>query len=425
MDRKFHLAQAGLWIVTLLSCIAIGLGLMVAVACFPQGPIKQHLYEAAQYGDTRASSPITTIYDKIHYTESLMLMLAGTMDDERPLESALESKTYTLTRFMQYPIRDFKEMALHGSDSMKEADYNRYWHGYLVTLRPLLFFYDLPTIRWITVLAFSILATIFLVMLKKQNGWWIAALFFLALLHAGWFKFLMFSLDQNKVYFIIFISSIILMKHRSLYLSPRFLPLFFIIIGASTSFVDFLTAPVLTLGIPLLIVFLRRGSLPVKEQILTLLTCSFAWCFGYVGMWASKWVLCSMFTDCSVYDVVKGSIKERSIGTVAIDFRLLCTRFLYPIPDVGGIWWASVAGTLVLGLTCHIGYLYMKYRTVFMHNLCYFILMLYPALWFIGTKQHTIIHLVFTYRIMGLFIIGYGIFALNTYREIRRASAKC
>lgn len=395
---------------------------MVAVASIPKEPVLNNIEKAAGYEYQQWMGRHSSLLHKVHYTESLMLVLAGTMDEERPLESALESKTYTLTRFMQDPITDFKEMALNGTAGMKEADYNRYWHGYLVTLRPLLYFFELPDIRWYSSIVFSILATVFLMLIYRQSGALITAFFFLALLHARWFGPLVYSLDQNKVYFIIFISSIVLMKHRNLYKSVQYLPLFFIGIGACTSFMDFLTAPVLTLGVPLLIIFLKRGQTPIREQVVTLLVCSTAWCFGYVGMWASKWILCAMFTDCAVLDMVKGSIKERTIGDFTFDFCRFCKRMLYPIPDKGYIWWIWVSVILGTGLFSHLAYLFIRYRQAFLNNICYFILMLYPVIWLLGTRQHTIIHLVFTYRIVELFIIGYGVLAIKVYRTARNLS---
>ena len=412
------------WLLALAACVAVGLALMVAVASLPQQQIKNNLVSSAQYERTSGDCAHVTFLQKVHYTESIMAMLACTMDEESPFTSALESRTHTLTRFMEKPIDDFRHFMLNGETEMKAADYNRYWHGYLVPLRPLLYFFDLPTIRHYSLYAFSILATVVLMMIQRQFGTSIFLIFLIGLLHAGWFGALPYSLDQNKVYYIIFISSIILLASNTLYQSRKWLPVFFLCIGACTSFLDFLTAPVLTLATPLLLVFLKRGTTPIMQQFLTIILCSSAWCLGYAGMWAAKWVLCALFTNCEVFDIVKGSLKERSIGVVEFDFAKFCRCMLYPIPDHGYTWWVGVSTALVLALGGHLAFLFLRYRQAALNNIGYFVVMLFPVIWFFATRQHTLIHLVFTYRIMEGVILGYGIFAIKIYRDARETKLK-
>lgn len=411
------------WLLTLLCCIAVGFGLMVAISCIPEQPIRNHLQSTAIFKTTPDKSHIVSLFERAHYTESIMLQLACTADTNAPVNSALESKTYTLGKFMEDPIKDFNHLVISGTEQMKEDNYCRYWHGYLTTLRPMLYFFDVPTIRWYTLILFSVLATIYLTLIKRTAGWLVMGIFALGLLHAGVLKNLIFSLDQNKVFFIIFISCIILAKSQKLHLSARHLPLFFIVVGAVTSFVDFLTAPVLTLGIPLTIVFLKREEGAIKDQLSTIIICSIAWCFGYVGMWASKWGLCAMLTDSmNFYTCVFGSLYERSIGDFSFDFCRACQYLLYPIPDLGRSWWIAVTSTLGLGIASHLVFLIIRHRQQFLSNICYLIIALYPLIWIMGTRQHTIIHLVFTYRIMELFIIAYCIFAIKVHRQIKQGS---
>ena len=65
-----------------------------------------------------------------------------------------------------------------------------------------------------------------------------------------------------------------------------------------------LTYPLVSLGIPLcFLVALNREkffALPIKSAIKKLTAYSAAWGFGYVGMWASKWILATMFTEYNV-----------------------------------------------------------------------------------------------------------------------------
>lgn len=417
-EKRQIFKQCARWILTLLCCIAVGLGLMVAVAYIPQKAIKDQLRSSAEFEQTEGTNRFATYLQKVHYTEAAMAILACTMDETRPLASALESTMYAQTEFMESPVADFKAMLTKGNEGMKECHYNRYWHGYLVALRPLLYFFDLPSIRWYSFALFSILAGVLFTLIYRDFGMKFGILFIIMLLHAKWLSGLPFSLDQNIVYFIMMISSIIIMESKALFKSTYNLPVFFVIIGACTSFMDFLTAPVLTLGFPLIITFLKRGNTEVRQQLFIIATCSIAWCFGYVGMWAAKWVLCAPFSsDAPIFDIVKGSLKQRSIGEYTFDVCRFCRFIFYPLPDLGIHWWTSVVSALIFTLGLHLSYLYIRYRKQFINNICYLILAIFPVLWFMGTSQHTVIHLMFTYRIVELAFVGYGIFAIKVHQK--------
>lgn len=70
---------------------------------------------------------------------------------------------------------------------------------------------------------------------------------------------------------------------------------FFLLAGILTAFFDFLTYPFVSLGIPLTIVLClanHRGRLrTLREGLQYLLAASAAWCFGYSGMFAGKWLM--------------------------------------------------------------------------------------------------------------------------------------
>ena len=76
---------------------------------------------------------------------------------------------------------------------------------------------------------------------------------------------------------------------------------------------------------------------------------------------------------------------------------------------------------MLLTLGAHLTYLFARFRQAALNNIGYFVVMLFPVIWFLATRQHTIIHLVFTYRIIEGVIIGYGIFAIKTHRDAQKS----
>ena len=70
-------------------------------------------------------------------------------------------------------------------------------------------------------------------------------------------------------------------------------PEFFLIVGILTSYFDFLTYPVVTLGIPLCCYFLLESD-RLWNNIKRLTGFSVSWAIGYAGMCAAKWVIADL-----------------------------------------------------------------------------------------------------------------------------------
>ena len=76
----------------------------------------------------------------------------------------------------------------------------------------------------------------------------------------------------------------------------KFLPYFFIAIGGCTAFMDLLTYPLVTLGIPmvlLLLLKLKHGS-EFKDLIITIIKLSIIWGISYGATYFAKWVITSI-----------------------------------------------------------------------------------------------------------------------------------
>ena len=75
--------------------------------------------------------------------------------------------------------------------------------------------------------------------------------------------------------------------------------LLFFIIGGLTSFFDLLTAPLVTLGLPAIVLLLLRKKINrsghFKDYVFILLCISLSWLVGYAIIWVSKWLLASIF----------------------------------------------------------------------------------------------------------------------------------
>jgi hypothetical protein len=79
--------------------------------------------------------------------------------------------------------------------------------------------------------------------------------------------------------------------------------------------VDFLTYPLITLGVPLALYLAMRGCTSWKTSLTDVLGLSLTWGIGYVGMWAGKWALCGLLTGSDVLETVQGNILARMSTT--------------------------------------------------------------------------------------------------------------
>ena len=68
------------------------------------------------------------------------------------------------------------------------------------------------------------------------------------------------------------------------------IPIYFCGIGMLTSYMDFLTYPVVTFGLPMIIVVVLAQE-GILEKLKKIIVCGISWCVGYAGMWGGKWLI--------------------------------------------------------------------------------------------------------------------------------------
>lgn len=185
-------------------------------------------------------------------------------------------------------------------DLVRSADYSRYWHGYLLLLKPALALgFDISSIRVCKIAMQAVLIACIAILLLKERllvpG--LAFLFFLLSTH---FETVFVSMQYSSVYILVYgaITYILLSKRHSLEKQCTL----FVFVGALTNFFDLLTAPLLTLCIPLLfILFLsaKREKNPLSAQ--QVLKIALFWSLGYFGIWLMKWAVASIILNENIF----------------------------------------------------------------------------------------------------------------------------
>lgn len=283
--------------------------------------------------------------------------------------------------------------------------YSRYWHGYLMFLRPLMVFLDYTQIRYLYMHIYMLLFTILIIKVNNRLSKRIAIIFTIAV-SLTYYNTLAYSLQFSSVYFVMLITSIyILYSYRGNWKAEK-IGYLFLFLGMITNFVDLLTAPILTLGIPLIFIFLLNiklfKDLSYKKNIIIMLYTSLMWGIGYAVCWISKWILALLFLpDDSMGDVIRQIAlrtqgdSQNPVNRVYIllgNIYAMLPPDLLEIPKIG--YFILVAAVFVVGLFIN------KVRTLsnFKIYIPFILLAVYPYAWYMVLANHSQVHLLFTYR---------------------------
>ena len=368
-----------------------------------------------------------------NYTDALMINEAYSIDNTNPIYSYMTArKNYNKDitkksmkdiseelislKFDEYdPVGELEELLNGNIDT--SVNYARYWHGYLPVLRTLLIFFNISEIRKILLLIFIILFIWLIKLIKEKIGIFISIIFAIALIIEGYF-FVSYSLESAPVFLVMMISSIILLnrieKFKNLYL-------YIFIVSCITNFVDYLTVPLITLAIPLLLYILYKQKndkqLNYKYYLLIILKATLIWIAGYAITWLSKWV---------IYDII---YKEGLIKSAI-------KQVLYRTKGYNRNSGITIQNMLILLLSNNLKYaiglfnigiilLFVKmnkYRIsvkkvleYIKENIPIFIIALMPLVWYRTLANHTLIHYKFVYRHMLIFLISILICLKNVF----------
>lgn len=173
------------------------------------------------------------------------------------------------------------------------------------------------------------------------------------------------------------------------------------IVGCIANFVDFLTVPLITLGIPMLIQILQmqKEGKDWKTCFIFIVKNSLLWLVGYACTWFSKWVLYDVFLE--------GEIIQTSLHQVLHRMQRAADVGKYTLTEVIGI--ILYRNILYVAIFTAIMAILQKGNVIFVKTkdcLPLFLIALMPVAWYIVLGNHTIIHVFFVYRHMIVFVCG-------------------
>lgn len=384
----------------------IGYSLLVAAYSLPANRIEQHVKESSVYfgkKDNNLMAAKSATLD--NFTDSLMLLIAAHENGDGAWEAAINCANYE--KQDRGPEESLIAIYGNGESADLESPYGRYWHGYLIFLKPLLCFLNYGEIR--SLMCFfqlGVFAALLLKIQEKKKELCIPCFLLWIFLNP---IATMLSLQYNTMYMITFGTMLfVLIKIDEWDIEHMYhWSMTFMIAGALTSYFDLLTYPLLSLGVPLVLWLTFKYSKSLGDNIKNIANlCSF-WGIGYGCMWALKWLIGDLLTDSQIITSAIEAILFRtssSLEEIRFSYNdVLKEQMIYSRQEM----LAVVIGIIFMVFIARI----LKQKRLDVVKLfIYIVISMLPFVWYYALQNHSYIHGKFTYRILGI-----SVFALTTY----------
>lgn len=303
--------------------------------------------------------------------------------------------------------------------------YPRYWHGWMLPLKMLLMLFTYSEIRLLLLITHGFLI-LGIIMAFRRRNMILEGIAFVAAIISMFPSTYMINFDYSMCTFVMELSVFVLVEFNEWFDKKygRYVMLF-LFIGILTTYFDFLTYPTITLTYPLIIWAINTvdkakregGSIKIKGVIIEFILCGLLWAIGYFGMWASKWVVCTIFTDPNMISDVLDQIGFRTSDTAngaEITIGAVLEKNFAKYNQLP----LEIMGTIVLIVSVLIGKWKKPDKIQITGALFLVIIAVVPVVWLMVLSNHAFIHDHFTYRnLSGLFLaIVIAVQVLKGYR---------
>lgn len=350
---------------------------------------------AVTFSNESTHPSVTSTHQGIldNYTDSLMLLEASNRSNESTIRQSMENN-YDVVSSSSNPDEVLVNHYINNEAFESTVSYSRYWHGYLLFLKPLLVLTDYSGIRILNFgLQFFLVCLIVYLFHRRKSPFYAIPFLIMVILLSPITTAM--SLQYSACYYIIlFAFAILLYKEYSYF--KTYISLF-AAFGILTSFFDFLTYPLATLCLPLILYFSLTYSSNIKRVFVKALSLCISWLIGYIGMWASKWILSSIILRENIVSDAVNTLLFRSssdsfsraevIAANYVEFfknTLIIIFFVFMI----------VTLTIIIKRRKLIKREYLKYISI------YLIISITPIAWYFVTANHSGIHFFFTNRLV-------------------------
>lgn len=396
--------------------IGVGYGLLLLVYLLPTAPMRAHLSASAAVlsGEREYHRVIPGVVSTQldNYTDSWMM---GNAVYDSPRSVWKRALACTSADFGGGPL-DGLVRYLGGEQGYREVDYTRYWHGYLVLLKPFFLLFDYADLRVFNVLFQLLLVFLIFRSISKMGYEGEAWSYVLSIL------FMMpvvipLSIQFSVIFYLTNISVLILLKAYDWIADKNGMLLYFQLIGMCASYFDLLTYPLASLGVPLVCVLVIEADRDSWTKVKNIICLSVSWGFGYGAMWAGKWILSTVVLRDSVIANALSQILLRALHTqngapiTVLDTWLRNVEFYFEKPF------------MILTALCMAAFLagILKSRSqladVCIDIIPFLLVAVMPFVWYALAGQHSYEHHWFTFRGLVVTVFACMCICARLYRD--------
>ena len=379
--------------------LAILFVLLLAAYALPGERVRQHVYDSARTIQNEGLYPEYLgfkLFQMDNYTDTLMLFEAASADELPPLQAMMTNTAYNVDNFETladdlawYIEKDWSTGAQRtDAPALEPFSYARYWHGYLIWLRPLLLLMPYTGVRIVQYIVLFALLAVVLVQLRRRCGLRAAVWFAVSQLAVSvWF------VPHQMQYFTCFMIAYagcawVLSKPRR----SDVLCLGLLVLGTATAFCDLLVTPIITLGLPLTCWLLEpqqrlRGGVP---QCALAVGGRLCWGTGYALCWAGKWALAGAVTNNNVLADALHQAEVRTTADTWHGMELTWSNifiFLYDTLNSHHLFWPALA---VLAVLIALFILSIRSKTALVRALPLALTTCMTPAWFVLLRTHSI-----------------------------------
>lgn len=410
-------------IVNIVGASVLGTVLLIGAYSLPIASIDNHVRSSAKILENEGTYPslfswCTSTLD--NFTDAIMLTIASDNKADSTINKAMLIYQGGISGYGT-PCEQLVAHYINGIEYDTAGTYARYWHGYLVLLKPLLEFMDYGSIRILNAIVqlLLVLFVSYLLIWQKKKGYVIPYLLsYLLLMPIALAKSLQYS---TCFYILTFAMITILLLFRNKEESGR-IWLIFLNIGIATSFFDLLTYPIATFGVPAVLFLFMHPNHALERRLSNLLNSLLCWGIGYAGMWSLKWVIASLITG---NNVIQNGLNTLLVRTSNRSMDGSESYSLLGCEGMNVVHFLMTPFTLLVAVFTIIMVIRISQNHFLISSevskqlMPYIIVALMPFLWYAFALNHSYGHAGFTNKacVVSVFAILCGLVELNCLRK--------
>lgn len=368
----------------------------------PESRIKHAIEKSVVMGDIKTDYPRAIVNKEVcrmdQYSDALILNQAYCASREDPINSIMMVPSIgddtNKTAWLNTAVTGVTEPV---------NIYPRYWHGSTFLTRwVMLFCGRYANMQLFLFYTSSIVFFLLFLLLCRRKKMALALCLFIPMLLLKSYL-AQFSIHLYPVFLISTIAAIL-----SLLISSRNRQrLLFFITGSLTAYFDLMTAPLLTLGIPLLVILsdekIREEKLWTIIKEITII--ALLWGLGYASTWIFKWELATWLTGSDVIADAISTSFYRINGNLSSE---MTSEASFTIWDAvyANISKCPMGLILALVLLLAITAVFAFDKKGIKKAVVFSLVSLIPIIYYMALSNQTLIHCWFTYRALIITIAG-------------------